>query len=180
MSSLNIEVVADEVINECPVCYEKISATANNCMTTCRHSFCLSCILRCSKNGNNCPICRSELDDTLEVYTTVSEDDTSSESTYDYRHDEDDSDDDDDGDDEPNDNETDCSIEYVSKILQEKGYTMLDIVSILLGRFKNEEIFTREYCEVFEDNVYNIIQDLDDDKMKENAELKLMMLEDSR
>lgn len=109
-------------------------------MTTCRHSFCLSCILRCSIIGNHCPLCRSELGDVLEDYTTVSEDDNSSESTYD---------DGDDGDDtsylstdEYEDNENDCSIEYVCKMLQEKGYTMLDIVSILLGRFKNEEIFT--------------------------------------
>lgn len=60
-----IEFETDEVkeakeVKECPVCYEQI-ASRNNCVTSCGHSFCLSCMLKCIQTNNCCPYCRTSL-----------------------------------------------------------------------------------------------------------------------
>ena len=46
---------------ECPVCYDEISSTTNNCITSCGHAFCLSCMLKCIQTNNTCPCCRTSL-----------------------------------------------------------------------------------------------------------------------
>ena len=48
-------------IKECPVCYDEISSTTNNCITSCGHAFCLSCMLKCIQTNNTCPCCRTSL-----------------------------------------------------------------------------------------------------------------------
>ena len=53
--------IAQEVVDECPICYESISTTTNNCKTTCGHSFCFTCIAITLTKQNSCPICRHEL-----------------------------------------------------------------------------------------------------------------------
>jgi ribosome-binding protein aMBF1 (putative translation factor) len=47
-------------MKECPVCYDEIAST-NNCITSCGHSFCLSCMLKCIQTNNSCPCCRTSL-----------------------------------------------------------------------------------------------------------------------
>lgn len=162
--------------NECPICYETISSV-NNCVTTCNHSFCLNCILRCSKSSNCCPICRSEfleddnLDDSPDDYATVS--DVGSDDLEDGNE-EDEYDDDDSDEDE-------SSIEYITEMLLKKGITIIDVVSICINRFsKSDSKFTREFCEELENKFYGIIDDADKQKTDENDESILMALEDKR
>lgn len=60
---------------ECAICYEVIGPS-NNCVTPCGHKFCFNCIVKCTKQNNNCPCCRGPLceppiddeDDTEEEY----------------------------------------------------------------------------------------------------------------
>ena len=44
----------------CAICIEIIKEK-NNCITSCGHKFCLSCILISSDYKNNCPCCRKKL-----------------------------------------------------------------------------------------------------------------------
>jgi len=44
----------------CAICLEIIKEK-NNCITSCGHNFCLSCILISSEYKNNCPCCREKL-----------------------------------------------------------------------------------------------------------------------
>ena len=44
----------------CNICFNDIS-DKNYCITSCKHKFCLSCILISIKYKNTCPCCREEL-----------------------------------------------------------------------------------------------------------------------
>ena len=51
---------------ECPICFNKIKKTINYCVTDCKHSFCLECMIlhmrnKRQKSRNKCPICRNKL-----------------------------------------------------------------------------------------------------------------------
>ena len=44
----------------CAICFEIIKEK-NNCITSCGHNFCLSCILISTEYNNTCPCCRERL-----------------------------------------------------------------------------------------------------------------------
>ena len=44
----------------CNICFNDIN-DKNYCITSCKHKFCLSCILISIKYKNTCPCCRTEL-----------------------------------------------------------------------------------------------------------------------
>ena len=44
----------------CPICLDNIGET-NSCVTSCNHSFCLSCLSISLQNNVSCPLCRSEI-----------------------------------------------------------------------------------------------------------------------
>jgi len=46
--------------NTCPICLDTIDET-NFCVTSCKHSFCLSCLHTSLLNKESCPLCRNEL-----------------------------------------------------------------------------------------------------------------------
>lgn len=51
---------------ECPICLNNIKKTINYCVTDCKHSFCLECMIRhmrnkTQKSRNKCPICRNKI-----------------------------------------------------------------------------------------------------------------------
>jgi hypothetical protein len=48
------------IMDDCPICKEEIKET-NTCKTTCGHIYCLSCMIKHSKNNNRCPLCRVEI-----------------------------------------------------------------------------------------------------------------------
>jgi len=49
-----------EETNICGVCLEPL-AKNNICVTSCGHSFCLTCIIKNTNYNNNCPYCRTEI-----------------------------------------------------------------------------------------------------------------------
>jgi hypothetical protein len=67
-SQSQIETKEEIETKECPVCYDEI-ATTNNCITSCGHTFCLSCMLKCMRSNNCCPCCRTSLIDKIEDYS---------------------------------------------------------------------------------------------------------------
>lgn len=51
---------------ECPICFNRIKRTINYCVTECKHSFCLECMIQHTRNKsqksrNKCPICRKKI-----------------------------------------------------------------------------------------------------------------------
>lgn len=49
---------------KCGICLESLEKT-NVCITSCKHSFCLDCIIKNSKYNNCCPYCRIKIIDNL-------------------------------------------------------------------------------------------------------------------
>ena len=44
---------------DCPICWSPIS---NSCIGSCTHHFCMECLLKHCKIGNNkCPICKTDI-----------------------------------------------------------------------------------------------------------------------
>ena len=82
--------------NDCPICFESISAS-NNCLTTeCGHRFHSSCLFKnIALNGFNCPYCRSSMTDIVN-YHHDSDHDSDNDSDDDSDSDDDDDDDSDD------------------------------------------------------------------------------------
>jgi len=113
---------------ECSICLENIDGVSNKVVTDCGHTFHCKCLMtNVSFNGFGCPFCRNvmaeEKDDDDDE--EEGEEDDSDDEEYD-----DDDDDDDEEDDEENIKMPESSV--VTKILQEQGYTMEDLVKIHL------------------------------------------------
>jgi hypothetical protein len=51
----------------CSICLEILS---DNILLDCNHSFCGNCINKWKEKNNNCPICRSKIDDDTQIYHT--------------------------------------------------------------------------------------------------------------
>jgi hypothetical protein len=47
-------------LDECVICFETIGKT-NMCVTPCGHGFCFECIMKHSKQNENCPVCRQQI-----------------------------------------------------------------------------------------------------------------------
>lgn len=111
---------------ECCICFEEIGKT-NNCTTPCGHSFCLQCLMKSLSRNGTCPMCRS---------TVIEEEEEEEDLDSEYSN-EDDEDDDEYEDDDDTTNLATSDI--ISIRLQEKGYTMADIVSIYIRRYKRND-----------------------------------------
>lgn len=48
-------------MDDCPICYEAISADTGHCTLSCSHSFHISCLTRWSVSTASCPMCRNPL-----------------------------------------------------------------------------------------------------------------------
>jgi hypothetical protein len=129
--------------------------------------------MRCLQTNNCCPCCRSILQEKNEVNSgydsempelnTVSDSDSDSDEEEDDR------------DKEP----FGCTIELLTQKLQEKGYTMLDIVSILFEKFSHiDPKYTEEHCDFICDDVNTIEEELNDEAYDQYDERKNMKKED--
>ena len=113
---------------ECSICLENIDGVSNKVVTDCGHTFHCKCLMtNVSFNGFGCPFCRN-------VMAEEKDDDDEEEGEDDDSDDEEYDDDDDDDDDEEEEDENIKMPEstLVTKILQEQGYTMEDLVKIHL------------------------------------------------
>ena len=113
---------------ECSICLENIVGVSNKVVTDCGHTFHCKCLMtNITFNGFGCPFCRNVM--------AEEKDDDDDEDEDDEEDEEDDEDDDDDYDDDEDDDEENIKMpesSVVTKILQEQGYTMEDLVKIHL------------------------------------------------
>ena len=48
-------------MEDCAVCYEKVSESTGHCTLSCKHSFHIACLTRWSNENPSCPMCRNPL-----------------------------------------------------------------------------------------------------------------------
>lgn len=111
-------VISGETEPECCICYDKIDAQRNNCVTECGHRFCFKCLAISMMHNTACPCCRSPLVESEDDEEEGSDADTEDE----YQEDADE-------------DETGCDPEELTRRLAAQGFTMQDMVSMLLGRY---------------------------------------------
>jgi len=147
---------------ECCICFETIGAK-NNCTTPCGHSFCFVCMTKSLAQNNTCPCCREVL-----MQVTEAPDD---ESEYD-------DDDDEDYDDENTDQEEEeeeGNVEEITERFLKEGYTAVDIMSLLTGRYtKRDPKYTDDYINKMVERFNDICDEVDN----ELEEQKMFALED--
>jgi len=169
-ASISASISASAV--ECCICYEMIGKK-NNCTTECGHQFCFKCLATAMARSNACPCCRAKLVDEAE--------DSEDEEDYVDEGEDDEEDDENDEDDGPwpdgmdVDKNYDGDVEDVLERIQQKGYTMLDMVCLLFNKFsKKDERYTPEYIKTLCDTVDQINIDVG----QESVEMELMGDED--
>jgi len=167
---------------ECCVCFEEIGEK-NNCTTACGHKFCLVCLMKSMQMNNKCPMCRTSLlpeveyeydEETMEVEDGAdsegSDDDFSNIEEFDYK---------------------DCTgsgatPEMLAIALERQGYTMADVLSVLLLRFNKDDALRPtkniaiERNTTFEFNMQKTVEFLDAEVRSQHDERFLFMEEDSR
>ena len=147
LSSENVE---EKV--ECCICYDPISTEKNNCVTECGHQFCFKCLATSMMtNGCRCPCCRSPL---VELSEESDDDDDVTEE-------------DDDSIVSMDEDEMECDIVELTRRLESKGFTMQDVLSMLLGRYvkgtTNNVIFDLNH------NFETIVEEADDEAIEREA-----------
>jgi len=150
---------------ECCICYE-IIGKKNNCVTECGHIFCFKCLATAMTRSNTCPYCRTKL---IDEPADNNDDDLQS----DYEDDEED--DEEDSLSDIANKEYNGDIEDIVRGLEEQGFTMLDVVSVMLNKFsKTNEKYTNEYVA----ELCNKIDDMNRDNENESLEREEMESED--
>jgi len=164
--------VSDETnTTECCICFENIDKHKNNCTTECGHSFCLKCLATSIVHNNStCPYCRTNLVDIPDKNEEDEEDigDEDEDEEYDEEYD----DEYDEYDDDYDENKPDCEVHEITSRLEKNGFTMQDIVSMLLGRYKKDN--TEDEINILNKSFNNIVDDADN----ETYEQELFAIED--
>jgi len=143
------------VAKECSICYDEIGER-NSCVTNCGHQFCFNCIVTSLQHSNVCPYCRTQL---VEI---KSEQENNPDEIIEEV---------DESDDEENEIEDTTDVEDIVVRLQERGVTMLDVVSLLIGRYsktRDTNIDMEERIENLHNSVWNVIVEIDDETIEQN------------
>lgn len=140
-------------VTECVICYESIGIK-NCCTTTCGHQFCFTCIATSMQYNNACPYCGASL-----VEMPYGDDESDDE-------DEEDSEDDESDEEEEmeEEEEDEASAEEIAAALQEKGFTMVDLITCITGRCSKSrpaDISSVVHMISIDNRVWDIINDLD-------------------
>ena len=155
--------VQNEVINEvreCPICYNEIGEK-NVCVTSCGHAFCLQCLLQAYNEKIECPCCRSILNENdKESESSEDDDETLSEDAS-----EDASEDDEDA---SLNEEPEASVEAITQAFVDKGYTLTDMIAMLLVRpSKTDPKVNMEFIKKLSEDFDEIIDKLDEEALVE-------------
>jgi hypothetical protein len=163
--------------NECCICYEglKTDLSANTCVTTCGHKYCMTCFIKCIQTNNNCAICRNEL------YVEKNDDDD--EETL-WSEDDEDEDDEDEEDIEPVEDygeegdEQKVSLEMIMDRFQYEGISYKDLLRSIYWYHKSDsEEYTDENSRMkLREKMLRIVSDI----YKETEEKEVMEKEDLR
>jgi hypothetical protein len=97
----------------------------------------------------------------------------------DYEEDEDEEDEDEDEEDEDGEKEPECTIEQLHQKLQDKGYTMMDLVSVCFDKFSRiDPKYTKEHYKKISEDVMAVEEELTDEAYKQYDERTIMRSED--
>lgn len=147
-------------VSGCTICYETLGEK-NCCTTECGHKFCFKCIATAMQYNNSCPYCRTALIDEPAEDNNESDNEVGSIAE-----------------DETDDEESDAEaeVEDVAKQLQEKGVTMVDVLSLLIGRYSknrnNNNLNNDEQFESLHHRIWDIIVQIDDECIEQHQMMK--------
>ncbi len=144
------EVVEVAEVAECIICYESIGSK-NCCTTDCGHQFCFKCIATSMQYNNSCPYCRASLvempeGDDDEYVAEDSEDDESEEEESEEEE------------------QDEATPEEIAAVLQEKGFTMVDLITCITGRCSKSRpanISAVDHMVSIDNSIWDIVNDLD-------------------
>ena len=149
MSCFSATEAKDQEVKECCICFDEIGCK-NNCVTPCGHYFCFNCVTRALSNSNTCPMCRT-------VLIEIPEEDEEEDSDYESDEEEDE--------DDQDEEEGDGNIEDVHARFMKLGYTSMDIMSMLTGRYKRSDPkYTSDYIDKMVKDFESIIDDVDNEE----------------
>ena len=177
------------LVEECPICYEAVPETTNRCTTPCGHTLCFTCMIRYwnthpAHTDYVCPCCRSvllavpipqniEYDDNSEDSDDDDSDDSSMTEFNEYTRPAHDS----------------ATIERIAVECITTGITLTDVLAVLISRgntwqdrrrfHHSDSIYTRLNCEEIGTMIYDMIDDLDDERCLELEECAQMEIEDN-
>lgn len=137
-------------ITECVICYENIGSK-NCCTTECGHQFCFKCIATSMQYNNACPYCRASL---VEMPEGDDEEDDDEDSEYESDEDEE----------MEEEEEDEATPEEIAAALQEKGMTMVDLITCITGRCSKSRppnVNEVDHTVSIVNNIWDIINDLD-------------------
>ena len=154
---------------DCCICFETIGEK-NTCVTECGHKFCLKCLMTAMTKKNACPMCRTQLIEEQDASDNEEEDEDEDEDEDDYDEE------------EVNEREGDePDIEEYAERFEKAGLTILDVVSLWLGKFsKKNAKYTDEYIEKLGVDVTQIVEDVErehDEKLEMGEEDRVRPVE---
>ena len=135
-------------VTECVICYESIGSK-NCCTTECGHQFCFKCIATSMQYNNACPYCRASLVDMPEGDDEDEEEDSDDESDEEEMEEEE---------------EDEATAEEIAAVLQEKGITMVDLITMVTGRCgksRPANVNAVDHMVSIDNSIWDIINDLD-------------------
>lgn len=153
-------------VSGCTICYETLGER-NCCTTECGHKFCFKCIATAMQYNNSCPYCRTALID-----EQVDDDDNENNDENGYITELGSEDEPEGSEDEP---EPEAEVEDVVKRLQDKGVTMVDVLSLLIGRYsknRDNNLNNDEQFESLHHLIWDIIVQVDDECVERNEMMK--------
>ena len=158
--------------HDCPICFDKVNENGNFVVTTpCGHAFCFKCITKAMNTNANCPFCRTPLMNEPHQFLEDEdeEEDGEEEDEYISLNSEEDNED-------SEHHVVRSDVETIVEKFQERGYTMIDLMSILLERKSRQSNSsnTHERVDKITDELYDLVDELD----SQCFELKCMMKED--
>lgn len=137
-------------VAECVICYESIGSK-NCCTTECGHQFCFKCIATSMQYNNACPYCRASLVDMPEGDDEDEEDENSDDESDEEESEEEEEDD-------------EATAEEIAAVLQEKGITMVDLITMVTGRCgksRPANVNAVDHMVSIDNSIWDIINDLD-------------------
>lgn len=143
-------------VAECVICYENIG-NKNCCTTECGHQFCFKCIATSMQYNNACPYCRASL-----VEMPEGDDEE-----------EDESDDESEEDEIEEEEEDEATAEEIAAALQEKGVTMVDLITLLTNRCSKtrpQNVNANDHMVSLHNRLWDVVNDVDAEA-KERGEM---------
>ena len=173
------------IIEDCPICYETVDPTRNRCTTPCGHTLCFTCMIQYwnthpAHTDYACPCCRSVLlavsDQNIDDQTIDDEDSGDDSTMTEFNE-------------HTRPSHDSATIERIAVECITTGITLTDVLAVLISRgntwqdrrrfYHSDSIYTRLHCEEIGTVIYDMIDDLDDERCLQLEECVQMDIEDN-